>query len=133
MSSMEIEEEEYKEAVRQLFFWQFSNEDPEQATNFTGMVFTLIGKAQNTPSSWAKLLRGFPHEVRAWLEWSKSGNNGHDLFAKYDLFPAKRKEEFQKGLGETYKQNQGISDKEKGNKWFEEQKRKKDEQKQGET
>ena len=110
------------EAATQLFYWQYANEDPEKATNFSGMIFTLISKAQSTPSNMSKLIKGFPYEVSAYFEWAEAGNCGKDFFAKYELFPSKREGEFREGLAETYTKKAILTETDHFNRWAETQK-----------
>lgn len=58
--------EHFKKAVRELEYWR----NDCQASNFTASLFRLICKADDKNK--AKILKGFPDEMIAYLLWYKS-------------------------------------------------------------
>lgn len=68
----------YEEAVRELYFWQYSN-----TGCFHNMLFDLMQKADI--KNYVKLCTAFPHECHAFTEWMASSDNGNDLFREHGL------------------------------------------------
>ena len=65
-------------AVRELYFWQYSN-----TGCFHNILFDLMQKADT--NNYAKLKIAFPEEAEAYYLWCKAGNYGNDLFKQYGL------------------------------------------------
>lgn len=68
----------YNDAVRELYFWQYSN-----TGCFHNMLFSLMQKADT--DNYAKLEIAFPEEAEAYYQWCKSDDYGNELFRQHGL------------------------------------------------
>ena len=68
----------YEQAVRELYFWQYSN-----TGCFHNMLFDLMAKAD--ANNFARLVPSFPNECMAYIDWSGAGDGGNELFRKHGL------------------------------------------------
>lgn len=76
---------ELKEAIRLLFFWQYSN-----CQSFHDFIYLLFQKAD--AGNLAKLKKGFPAEFVAWQLWLYSGDQDK-FFKKWGFDRANIKQE----------------------------------------
>lgn len=67
-----------KEAVTELYFWQYS-----RTGSFHNYLYDLLQKADE--SNKQKLAEGFPTEREALQMWEEAGDYGNDLFRVYGL------------------------------------------------
>lgn len=73
------ETEEYRNAVFQLFHWQYGHEP----TNFHSLLYCLFRKADCNNRK--RLNSAFLPEAVAMKDWDEAGDNGNDLFRKHGL------------------------------------------------
>jgi len=81
---MDYTEKEFNEAVKQLYYWQFSAAAGEYADNFSAILFCMFQKADM--NNLRKLTRGFPEYRAAWDEWNNTPEQ-NTFFAKYGHKP----------------------------------------------
>lgn len=68
----------YNDAVRELYFWQYSN-----TRCFHNMLFDLMQKADHINIE--RIAVGFPEEVEAFRDWCKASDCGNELFRQHGL------------------------------------------------
>ena len=74
----------YEEAVREVYFWQYSN-----SGCFHNQFFDLFCKADHINR--AKLSLGFPEEASAFAAWNLAADFGDELFREHGLMKDERK------------------------------------------
>jgi len=80
---MEKLREEVKQAVLDLYLWQYGG-----SSSFKSQLFSLMGKADTNNQS--KLSEGFPVEVRVYKEWYSS-ESSKAFFDRYPITAGKIK------------------------------------------
>lgn len=70
-----------QEAVKHVYYWQYSHKHNDPATNFTSRLLDLFRKADR--DNYAKLKSAYPELVDALELWDNSPDGGDELFTSH--------------------------------------------------